>query len=183
MSDRDAPPKGQSLRQAASVVFALTAVLPLLIFAYTLYVLDVIDRLQAQVGLALALVVSLFGFRIFRLMVGRMVGLLQAMAEKESGALVAPAGETAVDVAVPGIGTIAEFRELAGAFDELRDIWKAEAEPLLGRDVVISVRNSSQPLAGRLEQVTDDGILLEDGGRAVGVSYRRISAIEPTASV
>lgn len=84
---------------------------------------------------------------------------------------------------MPGIGTIQEFRDVAGAFDQLRDVWKAEAQPHLGRRVVVSVRNSPQPLAGWLAQVTDDGVLLDDGGRQVGVSYRRISAIEPAGRV
>jgi len=175
MGERDGRPQGQSLREAASVVFALTAVIPLLVFAYTLYVLDVIGKPQAQLSLMLAVAVSLFGFRLFRLMVNRMVGLLQAV-----GAANPPS--TQVEVALPGIGTIQEFRQVAGAFDHLRAVWKAEAAPHLGRSVVVSVRNSPLPIAGRLEQVTDDGVLLDDGGRQVGVSYRRISAIEPATT-
>jgi len=182
MGEQDGRPKGQSLRQAASVVFALTAVLPLLIFAYTLYVLEVAGKPQAQVSLALAVAVSLVGFRIFYLMVSRMVALLRAMgaAAARSHALDAP--PATVDVALPGIGAIREFREVAGTFDHLRDVWKAEAAPHLGRQVVVSVRNSPHPVAGRLAEVTDDGVLLDDDGRQVGVSYRRISAIEPASS-
>jgi hypothetical protein len=182
MAERDGRPQGQSLREAASVVFALTAVLPLLIFAYTLYVLDVIAKPQAQISLTLAVAVSLFGFRIFRLMVSRMLGLLQAVGDAEQGPLAPQVSQAPVDVALPGIGTIQEFREIAGTFDHLRTVWKAEAEPHLGRRVVVSVRNSPHPIAGRLEQVTDDGVLLDDAGRQVGVSYGRISAIEPATS-
>jgi hypothetical protein len=183
MAEREGRPRGQSLREAASVVFALTAVLPLLIFAYTLYALDVIGKPQAQISLTLAVAVSLFGFRIFRLMVSRMVGLLQAVGAAEQGPLAPQVPEAAaVDVSLPGIGTIQEFRDIAGTFDHLRTVWKAEAEPHLGRRVLVSVRNSPHPIAGRLEQVTDDGVLLDDAGRHVGVSYRRISAIEPATT-
>ena len=183
MGERDGRPKGQSLKQAASVVFALTAVLPLLIFAYTLYVLEVVGKPQAQINLALAVAVSLVGFGIFRLTVSRMAGLLRAVGDAEEGGPHASDGSPGtVDVAVPGLGTIQEFWEVAGVFDHLRDVWKAEATPHLGRHVVVSVRNSPHPVAGRLEEVTDDGVLLDDHGRRVGVSYPRISAIEPTPS-
>jgi hypothetical protein len=182
MGERDGRPKGQSLKQAASVVFALTAVLPLLIFAYTLYVLEVVGKPQAQISLALAVAVSLVGFRIFRLMVSRMAGLLRAVGDAAEAPHVSDGSAGTVDVALPGLGTIQEFREVAGVFDHLRDVWKAEATPHLGRHVVVSVRNSPHPVSGRLEEVTDDGVLLDDHGRRVGVSYRRISAIEPTPS-
>ena len=55
---------------------------------------------------------------------------------------------------------------------------RAKAEPYLGQRVLVSVRNSTLPIAGTVLDVTNDGVLLEDNGREVGVSYRRISAIE-----
>ena len=45
-----------TLRRASSVVFALISVLPLLLFAYTLYALDVLHHHVAQIGLGSALV-------------------------------------------------------------------------------------------------------------------------------
>ena len=170
-------PKAHTLRQAASVVFALTAVLPLLIFAYTLHRLDALSRPQAQIGLGLALVVALLGFHIFRVMVARMAGLLRVVGRAgEQGEVDGEA--PSVDLQIPGIGRIEEFGDLARSFDHLRTVWKTEAEAHLGRKVLVSVRNSPNPIAGTLVQATDDGVLLDQGAQEVGVSYRRISAIE-----
>src|SRR5436190_1668412 len=46
--------KQQGLQQAASMIFALVAVVPLLIFAYTLHALGAIRSTQAQLSLGLA---------------------------------------------------------------------------------------------------------------------------------
>jgi hypothetical protein len=72
--------KQQGLQQAASVIFALVAVVPLLVFAYTLHALGAIRSTQAQVSLGLALAISLLGFWMFRSMLGRMAEVVQALA-------------------------------------------------------------------------------------------------------
>ncbi len=81
-----APPKPaqaktrpNSLRNAASAVFAVTAIVPLMIFVWTLHRLDALSHLQAQVGLALALAIALLGFAIFRRLMGQMSDLIQAL--------------------------------------------------------------------------------------------------------
>jgi hypothetical protein len=68
-----------TLRQAASAVFALTAVVPLLLFVWTVHQLGALGKTQAQIGLALALVVALGGFFLFRMLMGRMSDLIQAV--------------------------------------------------------------------------------------------------------
>src|SRR4029453_18738221 len=74
---------------------------------------------------------------------------------------------------------IRETDMMAGAVEQLRAVWEAEARPHLGRRVAISVRNSPQPIVGTLDLITENGLLLEDAdGHKVGISYRRISAIE-----
>ncbi|HEX9820156.1 MAG TPA: hypothetical protein VGD07_11150 [Methylomirabilota bacterium] len=70
----------QGLQQAASVIFALVAVVPLLIFAWTLHALGVIRSTQAQLSLGVALAVALLGFWMFRSMLGRMAEVVQALA-------------------------------------------------------------------------------------------------------
>jgi hypothetical protein len=62
----------QGLQQAASVVFALMGILPLLLFAFTLWQLGAIHRALAQVSLVLTLVLMLLGFWLFRSMLARM---------------------------------------------------------------------------------------------------------------
>jgi hypothetical protein len=162
--------KSQTLQYAASVVFALVAVIPLLMFTYTLVRLNALRDLQNQIALT--------GFGILRLMVTRMSTLLNAVSQAaEQGA--APASAAAKDLEVPGIGPIQEFDQIA---EMLWSISKAKAEPYLGQRVLVSVRNSRRPIAGTVLEVTNDGVLLQENGREVGISYRRISAIEADLS-
>ncbi len=173
-------PKTRTLQQVASVVFALTAVLPLLIFAYTLYALDVIARPLAQAGLALALAVALSGFLVFRVAVARLSRLIRAVQMARDGSDIGAAalGSLTAETRIPGIGVIQEFGEFADMFEGLTTVWRAEAEPHVGRRVLVSVRNSPQPVEGVLVQVTDEGVLVDQDGAHVAVSYRRMSAIE-----
>ena len=69
----------QGLQQAASMIFALVAIVPLLIFAYTLHTLGAIRSTQAQISLGLALSVALLGFWMFRSMLGRMAEVVQLL--------------------------------------------------------------------------------------------------------
>ena len=80
MANDTARSKQQGLQQAASMIFALVAVVPLLIFAYTLHALGAIRSSQAQLSLGLALAVSLLGFWMFRSMLGRMAEVVQMLA-------------------------------------------------------------------------------------------------------
>ena len=165
--------KRQTLRYAASVVFALVAVIPLLMFTYTLLRLNALQDFQSQIALGLTLMAALTGFGILRIMVTRLSNLLDGGGQTaEDGA---PAAAAPKNLTVPGIGPIQEFDQIA---ELLWFVTKAKAEPHLGRRVVVSVKNSPQPIAGTVLDVTNDGVLLEQNGREVGVSYRRISAIE-----
>lgn len=79
-NDGSASSRQQGLQQAASVIFALVAVVPLLIFAYTLHAVGAIRSTQAQLSLGLALGIALLGFWMFRSMLGRMAEVVQALA-------------------------------------------------------------------------------------------------------
>lgn len=195
-----------TLQHAASVVFALTAVLPLLVFAWTLYRVNALSRPQAQLGLGLALGAALLGWYIFRALTRQMSELIRAVgnatelaARSAADAQAHPAmprthresrenprvnpiaqgpqstGAGEGDRGVLGIGTIQEVRGLTQAMAAL---WKTEATALKGRRVLVSVMNSPQPIAGTLVDVTEDGLLIERDVGAVGVTYRRISAID-----
>ena len=166
--------KGQTLRYAASVVFALVAGIPLLIFTYTLVRLNALHDFQSQIALILTLMAALTGFGILRLMVTRMSNLLDAVSQAaEHGP--APAAADAMDLKLPGIGPIREFDQIA---EVLWSVTKSKAEPYVARRVLVTVKNSPHPIAGTVLEVTNDGVLLEQNGREVAVSYRRISAIE-----
>ena len=66
-----------TLRNAASIVFALTAVIPLLLFTYTLYLLGQLGQLQAQMGLGVALGCALVGLFIFSNLMARLSEVLR----------------------------------------------------------------------------------------------------------
>ena len=72
-------PRPNSLQQAASAVFAVTTVVPLLIFVWTLHRLGSLSRLQSQIGLGLALGTALLGYYIFRRLMGQMSELIRGL--------------------------------------------------------------------------------------------------------
>ena len=79
MTQGTATSRQAGLRQAAAIIFALVAIVPLLVFAWTLHALDVVKRTEAQVGLSLSLAVALLGFWMFRMMLARMSEVVQAL--------------------------------------------------------------------------------------------------------
>jgi hypothetical protein len=196
-------------------VFALTAVIPLLLFTYTLYALNQLKLTEAQMGLGVALACALVGLFIFSNLMARLSEVLRYLEEQPDAGGRAGAGAAASavpgvggDVAarpvaaatgsnpaaavfpggllVPGLGTItaasraaSAARQAAGIFDEVqKTMWQAEAQRHLGRAVLISVKNSTEPIKGSLAQIADDGVLLEQGDERVAVSYLRITNIE-----
>lgn len=224
-----------TLRRASSVVFALISVLPLLLFAYTLYALDALNQNVAQIGLGSALVLSMIGFYIYSVMMSRLSDILRDLEADESappppgathgatpGSTQGPVVTMAVEpgpsgpmaesytagssrqvpappsgqpspfaargrsgsggrggLVVPGMGRITELKPAAAsALSDLDSMWRAEAEPLLGKRVLVAVRNAPDPMKGILAQVTQDGVILDQSGTRVGVSYTRVSAIE-----
>jgi hypothetical protein len=60
-------------------VFAVTTVVPLLIFVWTLHRLGSLSRLQSQIGLGLALGIALLGYYIFRRLMGQMSELIRGL--------------------------------------------------------------------------------------------------------
>src|SRR5215468_8536203 len=178
-----APPRPYTLQRAALVVFAFVAVLPLLLYLDTLLSLRTLDQPKVLVNLALSLGAILIGFYLFWAMTGRMAEILRAAQEHQ---VAAPAGRA--DFHLPLFGAIREvepIREtdmMAAAVEQLRAVWELEARPHLGRRVAVSVRNAREPIVGTLSQITENGLLLLDAdSQKVGVSYRRISAIEGSA--
>jgi hypothetical protein len=198
-----------TLRNAASIVFALTAVIPLLLFTYTLYSLNQLKLTEAQMGLGVALTCALVGLFIFSNLMGRLSEVLRYLEEQhDAGARPAAAEPGPADIAarsaepasppavpapvqpggvvIPGLGTItaasraaSAARQAAGIFDEVqKTMWQAEAQRHLGRRVLISVKNSTEPIEGSLAQIAEDGVLLEQGDERVAISYLRITNIE-----
>lgn len=225
---RESKPQTSTLRRASSVVFALISVLPLLLFAYTLYALDALHHTMAQIGLGSALILSMIGFYIYSVMIARLSDILRELETEDTsapppaaqhGPVVtmavepSPGGHPAMGYAggaaraaptpltarpspfaakgrsgaaargaliVPGMGRITELKPVDGAaaLSDLDLMWKTEAEPLLGKRVLVALRNTPDPIKGVLSQVTDDGVILEQSGAKSAISYARVSAIE-----
>jgi hypothetical protein len=216
-----------TLRRAAAVVFALISVLPLLLFAYTLYALDMPRHQVAQIGLGSALLLSMIGFYIYSVMISRLANILRDLEADESAPRPAGAIESSVvtmavqpgpsgpmaeghtagasranpappprrpspfaargrsgaggrgGLVVPGMGRITELKPAdASALSDLDSMWRAEAEPFLGKRVLVAVRNVPDPMKGILAQMTQDGVILDQSGNKVGIKYTRLSAIE-----
>ena len=178
-----------TLRQAASAVFAVTTVVPLLIFVWTLHSLDTLWRPEAQVGLCLALALALLGYSIFRRLVMQMSNSLTALGNALEAARPAasspvtsppvaatPSRRVDETPAVPGLGAIEEVQNLNRAMAAL---WQGEAEAFKGRRVVISIVNSPRPISGTLVMLSHDGLLIQtDRQDHVPVGYSRIAAID-----
>jgi hypothetical protein len=185
MEPAENQPRPYTLQRAAIVVFAFVSVLPLLLYLDTLLSLRTLDQPKVLVNLALSLGAILIGFYLFWAMTGRMAEILRAAQEHQ---VATPAGRAPADFHLPVFGAIREvepIREtdmMAAAVEQLRAAWELEARPHLGRRVAVSVRNAREPIVGTLSQITENGLLLLDAdSQKVGVSYRRISAIEGSA--
>lgn len=175
--------RSRSLQQAASVLFVLMALLPLLIFTWLLYRLDALGRYESQIGLAVSLVLALAGFVIFRSLMRQLSDFVKAMsrvAEARSRDAVAagrhrPPPVSVPVVAAPGIGSIAELADLTATMGAM---WAREAAPHVGHRVQISIVRATEPLTGTLTEVTSDGLIMERDGREVAIGYARIAGIE-----
>jgi HAMP domain-containing protein len=196
--------RAKTLQQAASTIFVLTAILPLLVFMWTLYRLNVLGTPAAQIGLGLSLALALLGFFILRSTMARLSEFTRALTKVAEARAQArppaaqPAGQPGVSfpapappvgrlpqverlmdkkaAVAPAVGAISEFGDMTAA---IASLWSREAIPHVGRPVLISVVRATEPLAGLLKEVTDEGLLLEREGKQVAVSYHRISGIEP----
>lgn len=100
--------RAMSLRQATSVVFALVAIVPILLLVYLLSRAGWLDRLEAQIGLAGAVLVSALGFFVLRRMTDQIGRLAQGLRAPAAGADAGSPGE-AVRGDVPGLGQVAEI--------------------------------------------------------------------------
>jgi hypothetical protein len=108
-------PRPNSLQQAASAVFAVTTVVPLLIFVWTLHRLGSLSRIQSQLGLGLALVIALLGYYIFRRLMGQMSELIRGLGRAvERGARSASEGRVGSAGPERAPGLIAEYKARAG---------------------------------------------------------------------
>jgi len=68
------------LREAASIVFALTALLPLLLAVLALHRTGALWTFEAETAVLLAVATAVIGFMVFRVMVDRVARLAGSLA-------------------------------------------------------------------------------------------------------
>ncbi|MGH7386595.1 MAG: hypothetical protein ACREKG_15555, partial [Candidatus Rokuibacteriota bacterium] len=117
-----------SLREAASVVFALAALLPILLFVYLLSRHELLANTEAQLGLLGAVAVSILGFLVFRRMVDQITQLAQGfLTPSEVKPETLRRGARA---AVPGLGEVTEIGQVRDAFYHMLDDLRGSTQRL-----------------------------------------------------
>src|SRR5262245_12888273 len=144
--------RGASLRQAASVVFALVAVVPLLLSIFLFSRADLLKRTETQVGLALGLGVAVLGFVVFRRLVDQVARLARQLPSAEDRATAAMAPEVGT---VPALGPITEVRQVAGAFYDMLGDLRGATQRLEDLVFKLGSLNEMVQLAANVPRIQD----------------------------
>jgi len=80
------PEQTVNLRRAATAIFGLTAVVPLLVLGHVLWASGATLTTQAQIEVLLAVLTAVLGFALFQGMVGRISTLIRTMARPDIAA-------------------------------------------------------------------------------------------------
>lgn len=167
-----------SLREAASIVFALVALLPILLFVYLLSRHDMLRSSEAQIGLLAAVFVSLVGFIVFRKMVDQISWLAQGLlapteANPETLRRVDRAG------AVPGLGQVTEIGQVRDAFYHMLEDLRNATQRLEDLVFKLGTLNEMVELAARIPRIQDLlGLVLQSTMRAVRATVGSIMILD-----
>jgi signal transduction histidine kinase len=176
-------PRSMSLREAASVVFALSALLPILLFVYLFSRHDLLRNTEAQVGLLAAVAMSILGFVVFRRMMAQISLLAQGfMAPAEAKA------ETLRQVertgAVPGLGEVTEIGQVRDAFYHMLEDLKTSTQRLEDLVFKLGTLNEMVELAARIPRIQDLlGLVLQSTMRAVRATVGSIMILDRDRTV
>jgi signal transduction histidine kinase len=152
------------LREAASTIFALTAILPLLVFVYFMWRFGLLESTETQIGIFLALAIALLGYVLFRRLTQRVADLGRALgqalavqakpAEKVAAAsLPAPKGSSTA--AIAGLGQVNEIGEIAQAFGRMLLELRASTERLEDLVFKLGALNDMVEMAARIPRIED----------------------------
>lgn len=142
------------LRDVMATVFALVAILPLLVFLSLLNRFDLLRETQAQAGLFLALLISVLGFLLFRKVGDRVSQVAQALQAAERSHLGTRPGEVMAPT-VPELGMVGELVQIREAFNHMLGDLRGSTERL--EDVVFKLvtLNEMVELAARIPTMED----------------------------
>src|SRR5947209_7058516 len=152
------------LREAASTIFALTAILPLLVFVYFMWRFGLVESAEAQLGIFFALAIALLGYILFRRLtqrvadlgraLGQAVAVPAATVEKNAGPARTPAKGSAT-AAVAGLGQVNEIGEIAQAFGRMLVELRASTERLEDLVFKLGALNDMVEMAARIPRIED----------------------------
>jgi signal transduction histidine kinase/CheY-like chemotaxis protein/HAMP domain-containing protein len=168
-----------SLRDAASVVFALVAVLPILLLVYFLSRADLLRHTEAQVGVFVAIAISVLGFLVFRRMVGQIARLAEVVQASAAGTPVGVTNEPGTAI-VPSLAEVTELGQLTAAFRHLVDDLRAATERLEDLVSKLGTLNETVELAARVPRMQDLlGLVLQNTMGAVRATIGSIMMLNP----
>ena len=147
-------PRARSLREAAAVIFALAAILPILLFVYLLQHANVLQRSDVQAGLFLALVVAAGGFLMFRRIVDHIVRFARGFQPPGPDRVVGSVRETPL-APVPGLGRLAEIDQAAEAFYQMLGDLRGATQRLEDLAFKLGALNETVELAARIPVIQD----------------------------
>src|ERR1044071_9634294 len=154
MRKNQSRPRSMSLREAASVVFALVALLPILLMVYLLSRHDLMRSGEAQIGLAAAVAVSILSFLVFRRMMNQISAVAQGFITPTE-----PKAETLRRVerasAVPGLGEVTEIGQVRDAFYHMLDDLRGSTQRLEDLGFKLGTLNEMVELAARIPRIQD----------------------------
>src|SRR6185312_3657200 len=173
MRKNQSRPRSMSLREAASVVFALVALLPILLMVYLLSRHELMRSGEAQIGLAAAVAVSLLAFLVFRRMMDQISALAQGfIAPTEAKAETLRLVERAS--ALPGLGEVTEIGQVRDAFYHMLE------------DLVFKLGTLTEmvELAARIPRIQELlGLVLQSTMRAVRATVGSIMILDRERTV
>jgi signal transduction histidine kinase len=172
-----------SLREAASVVFALVALLPILLMVYLMSRHELMRSGEAQVGLVAAVGVSILGFLVFRRMMDQIAALAQGfIAPTEAKAETLRRVERAA--AVPGLGEVTEIGQVRDAFYHMLDDLRGSTQRLEDLVFKLGTLNEMVELAARIPRIQDLlGLVLQSTMRAVRATVGSIMILDRERTV
>jgi len=172
-----------SLRAAASVVFALVALLPILLLVYVLSFADLLRYAAAQLGVLMAVVVSVVGFLVFRRLVSQITQLAETVQASAAGKPLVLPGESGSAI-LPTLAEVTEIGQLTAAFRQMVEDLRGATQRLEDLVFKLGTLNETVELAARVPRMQDLlTLVLQNTMRAVRAGKGSIMMLDPERQV
>src|SRR5687767_14028842 len=176
---KDAPPTRSRpirLRDAASTIFALVTLVPFLLLLLLLHRRDILADSDAQIGLLLALVLSVLGYIVLQRLFLQVTRLANAVVTPDSqGTSTANLGLGKVG----GIGQVSEFGQIGSAFARMLDDLKSSTVRLEDLVFKLGALNEVVEVAARVSNIDDLlSLVLERSMRTVRATAGSIMLLD-----